>query len=70
MFLVTLSIQASVHVKIAFEDLSHLEIWLQAFEDYKRFAKNYTEEEREKYRGLDVSFFLFRHSLKVRRALI
>lgn len=54
--------------RIALEDLDerHLEVWLEAFKDYKRFAKPYTEEESKKDPTLDVALFLHLAGLEVR----
>ena len=52
-------------------DLSQLDddfltVWLQAFDDYKRFAKPFTAEELKKDPSLDVSLFLHLAGLQVR----
>lgn len=60
------AIRAPEKIDMSQLDENYLTVWMQAFNDYKRFAKPFSAEESKKDPSLDVSLFLHLAGMQVR----
>ena len=61
-----MSIKPPEHLSVPNLDEKSFDVWLSAYQDYKRFARHFTEEEAKKDPSLEVSLFLCVAGIEVR----